>query len=42
MRGILRTLEGPADAGLGAEMRVATDVDARAAERAIVERLARL
>jgi purine nucleosidase len=41
-RGILRTLEVPATAGLGAEMEVATAVDAEAASAAIVERLLRL
>jgi purine nucleosidase len=38
--GVLRTLEVPADSGLGAPAQVATDVDARAAARAVVERLA--
>ena len=38
--GVLRTHE--VGCGLGAEMRVATSVDAGSAERAIVERLARL
>lgn len=37
--GILRTFEAPPAAGLGAPMRVATRVDSRAAERAIVTRL---
>jgi purine nucleosidase len=41
-RGVLRTLEAPPAAGLGAEMEVATAVDARAAAAAIVERLLRL
>ena len=41
-RGILRTLEAPAAAGLGSEMRVATGVDAVAAREAIVGRLASL
>ena len=41
-RGVLRTLEVDPSLGIGAEMRVATDVDARAAERAIAERLLRL
>jgi purine nucleosidase len=40
--GMLRTREVDPGSGLGAEMRVATAVDAHAAERAIVERLARL
>jgi purine nucleosidase len=40
--GALRTIEVPPDAGLGAEMEVATAVDARAAAAAIVERLLRL
>jgi purine nucleosidase len=40
--GLLRTFEVDAAAGLGAEMRVATGVDSHAAERLIVERLARL
>ena len=40
--GTLRTREVDPGSGLGAEMRVATAVDAQAAERAIVERLARL
>lgn len=38
-RGILRTLEVDPGLGLGAEMRVATDVDARAAEKAMLERI---
>jgi purine nucleosidase len=37
--GVLRTHEIGAGRGIGAEMHVATDVDARAAERAIVQRL---
>lgn len=41
-RGILRTIEAPRGAGLGAEMQVATAVDALAARHAIVERLASL
>jgi purine nucleosidase len=41
-RGTLRTIEVAPDAGLGAEMEVATAVDARAAATAIVERLLRL
>ena len=41
-RGVLRTLEGPASAGLGSEMRVATGVEAVAAREAIVSRLASL
>jgi inosine-uridine nucleoside N-ribohydrolase len=40
--GTLRTLEVPESAGIGASMRVATSVDASAAERAIVERLLKL
>jgi purine nucleosidase len=40
--GLLRTHELPPALGIGAEMRVATAVDARAAERAILERLLRL
>jgi purine nucleosidase len=38
----LRTIEVAPDAGLGAEMEVATAVDARAAAAAVVERLLRL
>lgn len=38
-RGVLRTLEADRATGLGTLMRVATRVDARAAERAIVTRL---
>jgi hypothetical protein len=41
-RGVLRTLEVDPVLGIGAEMRVATRVDSRAAEAAIVERLLRL
>jgi purine nucleosidase len=41
-RGVLRTLEAPGTAAIGNEMAVATDVDAPAARRAIVERLAAL
>jgi inosine-uridine nucleoside N-ribohydrolase len=41
-RGVLRTIEAPAGAGLGAPMRVATAVDAEVARDAIVDRLARL
>jgi hypothetical protein len=41
-RGMLRTLEAPASAGLGSEMRVATGVEAVAAREAIVSRLASL
>lgn len=41
-RGVLRTLEVDAGLGIGAEMEVATAVDARAAGSAIAERLARL
>jgi purine nucleosidase len=41
-RGLLRTLEVDPRLGVGSEMRVATRVDARAAERAIVDRLLRL
>jgi purine nucleosidase len=41
-RGTLRTIEVAPDAGLGAEMEVATAVDARAAATSIVERLLRL
>lgn len=41
-RGVLRTIEVPADGGLGAPMRVATAVDAPRAERAIVERIRRV
>ncbi len=37
--GVLRTIEVPASAGLGAEMEVATAVDADTAQDAIVERL---
>jgi len=37
--GVLRTLEVPAGSGLGPTMRVATRVDAAAAERAIVARI---
>lgn len=40
--GLLRTHEVPTALAIGAVMRVATAVDARAAERAIVERLLRL
>jgi purine nucleosidase len=40
-RGVLRTHEVPAGLALGAEMRVATAVDAPRAARAIVERLVR-
>jgi purine nucleosidase len=40
-RGVLRTIEVDPTVGLGASMRVATRVDAHAAERAIVERLTR-
>jgi purine nucleosidase len=40
--GTLRTLEVDPQLGIGCEMRVATRVDARAAERAITERLLRL
>lgn len=40
--GVLRTLEVAADAGIGAQMRVATRVDAAAAEAAIAERLLRI
>ena len=40
--GTLRTREVHPDAGLGAEMRVATRVDGRAASQAIVDRLASL
>jgi len=39
--GVFRTHELPQDAGPGAVMRVATAVDARAAERAMVQRLSR-
>jgi inosine-uridine nucleoside N-ribohydrolase len=39
-RGVLRTHELPGSAGLGAEMRVATAVDAARAARAIVDRIA--
>jgi len=38
-RGVLRTLEAASEAKVGAPMRVATGVDAAAAERAIAERL---
>lgn len=38
--GILRTLEAPAGGAVGSEMQVATGVDAAAARRAIVDRLA--
>jgi purine nucleosidase len=41
-RGILRTLEAPADSKFGSAMRVATRVDADAAREAIVSRLATL
>jgi purine nucleosidase len=41
-RGVLRTIEAPAGAGLGAEMQVATGVDARAARDVIVGSLAGL
>jgi purine nucleosidase len=41
-RGVLRTREAGPSTGLGAVMRVATDVDAAAAESAIAERLERL
>jgi purine nucleosidase len=41
-QGVLRTLEVDPQLGIGSEMRVATRVDARAAERAITERLLRL
>jgi hypothetical protein len=41
-RGVLRTLELPPASGLGAEMEVATAVDAKAATAAMVERLLRL
>lgn len=41
-RGILRTIEAPAGSALGSEMRVATSVDAAAACRVIVDRLAAL
>jgi purine nucleosidase len=40
--GVLRTLEVSEATGIGAEMRVATGVDAPAAERAIVDRLVKL
>jgi len=40
-RGVLRTIEVEPRAGLGAAMRVATAVDAHAAERAIVTRILR-
>lgn len=39
--GVLRTIEAPKGLGLGVPMRVATGVDAHAAERAIVERIVR-
>lgn len=39
---VFRTLEVPDSAGIGMPMRVATDVDAETARRAIVERLARV
>ena len=39
-RGVLRTHELPRGAALGAEMRVATAVDAAQAARAIVDRIA--
>lgn len=41
-RGVLRTHEVPASAGIGAPMRVATRVDSAAAARAIAARLLRL
>lgn len=41
-RGILRTIEAPPGAPFGSEMQVATAVDADAARRAIVDRLATL
>ncbi len=41
-RGVLRTLEVDPALGIGAEMRVATRVDSRAAEAAILDRLLRL
>jgi inosine-uridine nucleoside N-ribohydrolase len=37
--GVLRTLEAAREAGIGSEMRVATDVDAAVAERGILQRL---
>jgi purine nucleosidase len=40
--GVLRTLEAPAASGIGAEMEVATAVEARRAAGAILERLLRL
>ena len=40
--GTLRTLEVAGATGIGADMRVATAVDAPAAERAIVDRLLQL
>jgi purine nucleosidase len=40
--GVLRTLEVDPQLGIGSEMRVATRVDARPAERAITDRLLRL
>ena len=41
-RSVFRSLEMPADSGLGAEMEVATGVDPRAAAEGIVSRLERL
>ena len=41
-RGTLRTIEVPADSGLGAPMEVATAVDSRSAASAILDRLLRL
>lgn len=41
-RGVFRSLEMPADSGLGAEMEVATGVDPRAAAAGIVDRLERV
>lgn len=41
-RGTLRTLEMPSAVAMGSELAVATDVDAAAARRAIVERLVRV
>lgn len=41
-RSVFRSLEMPADSGLGAEMEVATGVDPKAAAAAIVSRLERL
>ena len=38
-RGVLRTLEMPQGSGLGAEMEVATGVDARPAAEGVLERL---